>query len=207
MSDFLYYIRNGIKATDTFFYDDHSVTLRPLSSAELDDAERQAYKFADSKLVKLVMAIRLNDNVMFEQMKEIPPEMYKNIELFYKETNYWIVYYSMKDFQPLDFSIEDVRKMKYVHEMADKIFTMTAAPRKLIQLSLANSEGKELLDIVFRCDIPLVDEAWKLTPMQKTFYDLTSGKKKMEIKTDEDFDTMLYGFSPKKIIEKLRGEL
>lgn len=195
----------GIKATDIFDYDGHEITIRPLSSYELDNAEKEGYKYVTSNLAKLIMRIRLKDVSLTKMLGKIPPEMFTAINRYYKEVDYWIIYYSMKDFQPEDFSINDVRKMRYVHDIALKVINMSSAgDRKLVEI-INTADGRRLGKIIFDFNVPITDEAWKMTPLQYKYCDLiNNGVKK--IYNEEEFEKMVHGSVLPKAVKKLVGK-
>lgn len=195
----------GIKATDIFDYDGHEITIRPLSSYELDNAEKEGYKYVTSNLAKLIMRIRLKDVSLTKMLGKIPPEMFTAINKYYKEVDYWIIYYSMKDFQPEDFSINDVRKMRYVHDIALKVINMSSAgDRKLVEI-INTADGRRLGKIIFDFHVPITDEAWKMTPLQYKYCDLiNNGVKK--IYNEEEFEKMVHGSVLPKAVKKLVGK-
>lgn len=206
MSNFLQFIRGGIKASTIFNYDGYEVVIRPISSAELDDAEEHGYELVDSKLAKLIMRVRLNDLKLTQELTEIPPEMFRNINKFYKEIDYWIVYHSMKDFQPDDFSIEDVRKMRHVHTMSKDILEISAGTKGMIFRAISNVEGKRLCNIIVNMKVPLADSAWDLTPLQEKTYEILSGKTKVYAKSLDDLDKYLYGKPLREVFKDIASK-
>jgi len=165
------YIRKGIQARSFFPYDNFQLTLRPITSMELDDAERKAGDMLTPRLTKLLVDVKMGriNPEKFKFDEEIPEQMYLQLRNFYMDIDYWIVYYSMKDFMPQDFTIEDVRKMTEIHRIAQHIMDISTGPKDLVLQTINSSDGQRLVDIVRYYHVPLTDAAWKLTPLQEDF--------------------------------------
>jgi len=194
----------GIKAENIFTYDGINIKLRPLSSYEIDLAERKGYAFVTPSLAKLIMRIRLRDVALVKELKAIPPDMFVSIQDYYKEIDYHICYYSMKDFQPDDFSIDDIRKMKFVHDIAQKVLGMSSATDKSIIEVINSLDGSLLGNVIFNYNVPITDEAWKVTPLQYRFLELSSGNTKPL--TKEEFEQQVYGTKIDEVLKKLVGK-
>jgi len=124
----------------------------------------------DYKLTGLMMRIRLGELVGEPiDYTEVHPDLLREYLKYLKESDYWIVYHAMKDFQPEDFSIDDVYKMRLVHEIAEHVIMLSSAPTDVIIDEIRTPEGQELAKVVYEFKIPLTDEAWKLTPLQHQF--------------------------------------
>jgi len=163
------YIRLGIRAREIFFYNDISITLRPLTSMEIDEAQNMACdEIDDVRLIKTITDIKLGKTDLMDKMPT-NPEFYAKIRRFYNTIDYWLVYYAMKDFMPKDFSIDDVEKMQYVHEIAERVIKICGKQSKEVIETIRTADGQELATIVHKYHIPLTNEAWKLTPLQKEF--------------------------------------
>jgi len=165
---FLNLIRKGITATTHFNYDGIDIVLRAVSSTELDDAKYKSQELCDDKLARMILKMRLGQlNGKFD-IDSIPADMYKNYIKYILEFDYWITYYAMKDFQPADFNFEDVRKMRYVHEIADIAITLSSAPNEVIIEFIKTEDGQELAKIIHEFKQPLA-MIKDLTPLQHTF--------------------------------------
>ena len=151
------------------------------------------------------MRIRLRDIGLVKQLTKIPPDMFIAIQDYYKEIDYWICYYSMKDFQPEDFSIDDVRKMKYIHDLSQKILNMSSSNDKAIMEIINSIDGKLLGNIIFNFNVPITDEAWKVTPLQYRFLELCSGQVK-SVMTKEEFEQQMYGTKIDEVLKKIVGK-
>jgi len=180
------YIRLGIQARESFFYNDITITLRPLTSMEIDEAQNMACdEIDDPRLIKTITDIRLGKTDLMDKMPA-NPQFYAKIRRFYNTIDYWLAYYSMKDFMPKEFSIEDVKQMQYVHEIADKVIKICGKQSKEVIECIRTADGQELATIVHHYHIPLTNEAWKLTPLQKEFLYWTSKDAPMVANTIEE---------------------
>jgi len=175
--------------------------LRPLTSYELDKAEREGYKFVDSNLAKLIMRIRLGDVALTQELGAMPPQLFTAVDHYYKEVDYWIVFYSMKDFQSKHFNIEDVRKMRYVHDMAMKILGMSSSNDRKIVETIRTPEGKKLAKLIFEFNVPITDEVWKITPLQYSFCDIANNGVSKNY-TEDEFEKMIHGSVLPEVLKK-----
>ena len=169
-------IRGGIKTIDSFLYDDNLITIRALSSYEIDQAKYGAMELVDQQLASFIIKVRLGElkNLPTLDIDKIPKELYKNYLKYDLEFDYWVVYYSMKDFIEDDtWSIEDVRLMHSVHELAEKIISITSLPHEVIKQFVYTDEGKRLATAVYVFHQPLNSDLWKMTPTQEIFLALS----------------------------------
>ena len=170
MSTLLEKVRKGIAIKSFFNYDGELIPVRAITSAEADDARYNTMGLLDYKLAKLMMRLRLGE-ITGEKIdySEIHPDLLREYLRYLKETDYWIVYHGMKDFQPDDFTVDDVYKMRLVHEMAEYIIMLSSAPADIIIDEISTEQGQELAKIVYEFKVPLTNEAWKMTPLQHQF--------------------------------------
>ncbi|MBD3352111.1 MAG: hypothetical protein GF364_11545 [Candidatus Lokiarchaeota archaeon] len=191
MSNYLKYIKLGIKTKEWFNYDGTPLPIRPLSSYEIDQImETFVLEGITQSTFETIYKIKLK--LAEDETVDISNKA-KYIEYlhFFNEFDYWTVYHAMKDFQPNKFSQPDyereffdefddwvqdrpkgyylVRKMKFVHNIAEDVRKMTNAPTDELVGLLRSNNGKLLASLVFRRHVPLVNEAWKLTPLQEYF--------------------------------------
>ena len=188
--DLLKYIELGTDYKEWFNYDGQPLPIRPLSSYELDQALLKALQEGVSQKTFDVM-IKVKLDLDPSTKIDLNIDDYEEFLKYYNEIDYWTVFYSMKDFQPEDFSKPDfkgefeddfndwkptapkgyyiVRKMKYVHKIAEDVKSMTDQPViKLVEL-LQTPKGKTLASTIHYLHIPFVSSAWKLTPFQEKF--------------------------------------
>lgn len=172
---------------------------------EIDKAEEAGYKLIDSNLAKLIMRIRLKDISLNKELGKFPPQMYTSIDKYYKMVDYHLVFNSMKDFQPDDFSIDDVEKMQYVHDIAMRILNISALDDRSVVKIINSNDGQRLGKIIFQFGVPITDEAWKMTPLQYKFCDLiNNGVDK--VYTSDEFEKMIHGSVLPEAIKKLVGK-
>ena len=168
VDEILKLIRAGVQHKDFFDYDGVSIPVRPITSMEMDDARYNTYELISPKMAELIVSIKLG-RIKPDVKIKIQPGMFKNIDRFDSELEYWITYHGMKDFRDKEFSIDDVRLMKHVHGMAKFILKMSAAPKDSIREIVTTKDGVQLANIVYKFNVPLADAAWKLTPLQHDF--------------------------------------
>ena len=184
------YIALGTDCKEYFNYDGKPLPIRPLSTFELDQAFLKAIEGVSPLIFDSVIKHKLGIVDDSKQIK-FDKNTYKDFLKYYNEIDYWVVYFSIKDFQEENFSFPDfdgeysqkfdnwkednpkgyyqVKSMKYIHKLATDIIQMTSQPVEKLMEVLANSEGKVLATMVHSFHQPLASEAWKLTPLQTTF--------------------------------------
>ena len=165
--EFLDYIRQGIRYRVELKYGEFKFTIRPLSSIEMDGAERAALKTINSEqMFSFIVALK-NGNIKMEQITKTSPKMIKALFDYYHEINYWVCFYAMKDFQPSTFTIDDVKRMQFVHETAEQVLRMSSPNKEIIVEIIRTQAGRELGRCVYEWHVPLEDAVWKLTDLQK----------------------------------------
>lgn len=159
--------------------------LRPLSSFELDQCFYKALDDCDNTtvvpfVVKYRLAIIKGDVEV--SLENVTPKAYNDLIKFTNDINYWVVYYSMKDFQEPEFQFPDfsigvdpkpngfylVQEMQEVHEIAEFIFDSTRQSMSVVKEILSDYNGRELAYSVYYLNVPLA-EASRLTPLQKNY--------------------------------------
>jgi len=208
MTDILKYIKLGTNAKEWFNYDGQHLPIRPLSSYELDEIMLKVIREGiTQKIYESVYKVKMNLIDPSEKIK-LDLEDYKEFFYYFNLIDYWIVYYSMKDFQPEEFSVPDyerkfendfddwtyknpkgyyiVKKMKFVHQIARDIMTITSQPLIKLRGVLSNNRGKMLASLVYVFHQPLSSEAWKLTPLQEDFLIYSRPDAPVIIKDEKD---------------------
>lgn len=188
--------------------------LRPLSSFELDQCFYNALKFCGNKtVVQFVIKYRLaiikgNDSV---DLSKISSEAYNDLIRFYNNINYWIVYYSMKDFQSDEFSMPDfdfdgqpngyhvVQSMEEVHDIAEFVIESTRQPKQVIKEILSDYYGREIAYCIHYLKIPLADIS-SITPLQREYIICSNGK--LDKLAKEDLKKHTYSVSGKEMTYK-----
>lgn len=192
-AEVLRYIRSGINKTATFNYDGKSLTLRPLRSTELDNAKVNGYKYVNPSMAKLLLNIYIGKVDAHKLRSDYPVDMYKNFDKYYREIDYWLVYHSMKDFCDDDFSIEDVRKMRYVHDIAKYILSITVADTPTITRVLKTEEGQKIATLIHIYHQPLATIN-DMTPSQEDFIyqsDPSRTPEKIEVDNIEELEDLM----------------
>jgi len=172
----LKHIQLGINEKFYFDYNGEQLPLRPISSMELDQCFFNALNYIEDDIANLVVKIKLR---LLDPKKELEIDNKKlaSIYKYYNYVDYWIVYFSMQDFQYEEFSnLEDklpkglkiVKKMRNIHTIAQQILNYSYQPRDVIQEIVETKEGKNVANIVFTLNVPL-NELSKLTDLQKDF--------------------------------------
>jgi len=191
MRDILKYIKLGTNSKEWFNYDGTPLPIRPLSTFEMDEVLGKIIKEGITQ--KTFDSIyKIKHNLINEKEKvELNSKNYQEFFHYFNEIDYWMVFYSMKDFQEEEFSKPDynkefsdefddydfnkpkgyyiVKKMKFVHKIAKDIQYMTSQPLIKLRQTLQNKSGKILASMVYIFHVPLTNEAWKLTPLQESF--------------------------------------
>lgn len=191
MEDILKYIKLGTNTKEWFNYDGSPLPIRPLSTYEMDNILGKIIKEGiTQQTFNSIYKIKFN---LFNEEEKVKVSQQNYLEFFnyFNIIDYWMVFYSMKDFQEEEFSQPDyneefrkdfedwindvpkgyyiVRKMKYVHQLAKDIQYMTAQPLVKLTKVLKNKSGKILASMIYTYHVPLANEAWKLTPLQEDF--------------------------------------
>lgn len=177
----LKHIKLGINEVIYFDYEGQPLSLRPITSLEMDESFYKALSYTPTKIAKFVVELKLSIIKPLEAL-ELSNEGYAALQKYFNDINYWFVYHGMKDFQDEEFKEPDyskdeqfpkgfymVQKMNYVHEIANLILTHSNAPKEVIKEVIKTTEGKTLGTLIFYLNVPLTDESWKLTRIQKSF--------------------------------------
>ena len=191
---FLKKLREGKCLTDVFDYDGEEITFRAVTSAEFDEAKYMSLEGVDDKLAGYILKVRLG---MLDD-KKIDPDKLKEKDVLMRnyikymlEFDYWVVYHAMKDFQPRDFSFSDVKKMRYVHDLAQKAIHMSSENLRIVKSFVYTEEGKRLASLVFKYHQPLVNSALDVTPLQYSFLKESNPDKPAEVKDLNELGRLL----------------
>ena len=185
--------------------------LRPISSWELDDCFYKALENASGKVADLVIDLRLG---LIDGKRDInvSDDGYKQLTQFYDIVNFWVVYYSMKDFQEDWFSKPNykqpdehpkgfyaIRQMSEIHEIADFVMSASFRPKDVIKEIFKDNYGREVAYCMYYLNIPLADFK-NLTRLQREYLIYADGNlhKILEGQTKEDN----YVFSGKEMTMK-----
>lgn len=178
MNELLEKIRQGNTLTSIFDYKGTELKYRALSSTEFDRARYKTLTMLTPKLTGFLLKIKLHVyDVRKVDWDKIPPKLFKSYYTFMKEVEYWIVYYSMKDYMPSDFSIDDVKKMNFVHDLAKKIYELSSASKKNLIIFCKSDEGSDIAKMVIDWNVPLISSIKDITPVQYKFMEIINGDK------------------------------
>jgi hypothetical protein len=198
--DTLRHIKLGVKEVFYYDYDGNALPLRPISSYELDDCFYKALKYATLDVANLVIKLRLKLIEKSEQV-DFTNEDYLSLQQHYDAISYWVVFHSMKDFQDEDFlipiyqknellpkGIYEIRKMNYIHDIANIIVNSSYRPKEFIKQIIKDDLGKEVAYLVFYLNIPLANLN-DLTRLQRDYLIYSKGEvtkvKASDIKTEQ----------------------
>ncbi len=154
--------------------------LRPISSWELDQCIYKALRFAPEKISELVIKLKLK---LIEPTRniDVSDDGYAQLQAYYDSIDYWIIYFSMKDFQEEwfqqpDFTKETIHpkgfyqvlKMDEVHEIADFILNSSHQTKEVIQEVFKDESGREIAYMYFYLKVPLADIK-NMTKLQRDY--------------------------------------
>jgi len=161
------HIIHGINEVIYFNYNGEKIPLRPISSYELDQCFYKALKNADKKTAEIFLKLKMGI-IKGSQKITYDNNLLAELRNYFDNLDYWVVYYGMKDFQDDSFSIEDVKKMQHVHEIATRIYGSSYQTKEIIEEIIKDKEGRHIATIVFNLNVPL-NELSKLTKLQRDF--------------------------------------
>jgi len=186
----LRHIKLGIDDVFYINYDGEPLPFRPISSYELDECFYHSLKYLNPRMVDIVIKLRLK---LIKGEQEIEPpltsEEYITLQRHYDTFSYWAVYYSMKDFQPNDFNypvedefgdniptgLEIIKKMKYIHDITDKILNASYQPKELIKEIISDETGREIGYVVYYLNTPL-SNIKDITKLQRDYLMYVKGE-------------------------------
>jgi len=186
--DILRHIKLGIDEVFYYDYNGQPLPLRPISSYEMDNSFYKSLKYSTVKTIELIIKLRLKLIDEKEEV-EVPPEQFLSLQKHYDTISYWVVYYSMKDFQDESFSkhIKDddgefipqgiltIRNMNYVHNIASYILDTSFRPKEMLQEIITTDEGLEVGYVVHYLNQPL-NKIGSLTKLQRDYLVYSKGE-------------------------------
>jgi len=206
--DTLRHIKLGVNEVFYYDYDGNALPLRPVSSYELDDCFYKALEYATSEVADLVLKIRLK---LIDRAEDVDfsKEDYISLQRHYDAISYWVVFHSMKDFQDEDFKIPIyqenellpkgiflIRKMSYIHDMANYILDSCYKPKEYIKQIIKDEIGREIAYLVFYFNTPLSNIP-DITKLQRDYLIYSKGEI-IKVRSS-DIKTKQYEFSGKKM--------
>ena len=185
--DTLRHIKLGVNEVFYYDYDGNALPLRPISSYELDDCFYKALGYATANVADLVLKIRLK---LIDKADEVDfsNEDYLSLQQHYDTISYWVVFHSMKDFQDEDFTkpipfnyeilpkgIFQIRKMSYIHDIANIIVNSSYRPKEFIKQIIKDKDGQEIAYLVFYFNMPL-SNITDMTRLQRDYLIYSKGE-------------------------------
>jgi len=161
--------------------------LRPISSYEFDQCFYQALEYAPNKISSLIINLRLN-LIDTKRDIDVSDKGYSQLQKFYDSIDYWVVYYSMKDFQDDWFTKPDyneeeahpkglyqILKMNDVHEISDFILNSSYQKKEVIEEVFVDEVGREVAYLYFYLKVPLADIK-NMTKLQRDYLIYAKGQ-------------------------------
>lgn len=222
----LNHIRLGVNEKLYYDYNGEALPLRPISSWEYDQAFSKSLKYASKETAETLVKNKIK-LINLEKEIDINNDLYKELHDFYNEVDYWIVFFSMKDFQPEDFSFPDfgnqfaeefddydemipkgyyiIKKMEHIHNISRFITSTSTKPREVIREIIKSSSGRILASIHYKFHVPISDELWKLTPLQSNFIILSHPDAPKHFDTLDEVPGLKSGMTMNEILKVVRG--
>jgi len=205
--DVLRHIKLGVKEVFYYDYDGNALPLRPISSYELDDCFYKALNYATAKVADLVIKLRLKIKEGNQEV-DFSNQDYLSLQKHYDAISYWAIFHSMKDFQNEDFLIPifkgdeilpkgmfQIRKMNYIHDIANIIINSSYRPKEVIKQIIKDGLGEEVAYLVLYFNVPLTNIS-DITRLQRDFLIYSKGEI-TKVKAS-DVKTKQYEFSGEK---------
>lgn len=166
---------------------DEPIFYRAITRREHENAIQNAIKDCHNKKV-IKLLFRWAHKYTLEEL-EFTKEDYIDLRMHQYRIMENIVHAGIKDFQPPNFSIDMIgESFINVRGLADEILRVSIAAKDEIVEVLKSTDGKILAYQTTILNVPLTDEAWKMTPAQLYFSikirNPTTKKKGVEITSD-----------------------
>lgn len=148
------------------------ITYRAITRWEHEQAHANALEECQNeKVVKLLVGLGWRTITVDDEDSEFSIDDYKEFRMYQFDVMLWVCYYGLKDFQPDNFSIETLKESFVdLKTLSINILDVSVATREQIVEIIENRQGRELAYIIHVLNVPLVDEAWKITPLQLKFH-------------------------------------
>ena len=222
----LNHIKLGVNERLYYDYNGEALPLRPISSWEYDQAFSKSLIYASKETAEILIKNKIK-LINLEEKIDINNDLYKQFHNFYNEVDYWIIFFSMKDFQPEDFSFPDfnnqfskdfqdhspllpkgyyiVRKMEYIHNIARFIMKTTSQPEEVVREIIRSSDGRFLATIHYMIHVPIINESWKMTPLQSSFIILSHPNAPKHFDTLDEVPGLKSGMTMNEILKVVKG--
>jgi len=170
------HISLGTNEVIYYNYFGEQMPLRPISTFELDECFYNVLRTADEEIAELIVKLKLR-LIKPKTIIKYDNNKYAELQKYYNNLDYWIVFFAMKDFQDEEFSkpidgipsgLHLVKKMRHIHKIAKFILNASYQPKEVIQEIVRSDDGKVIASIVFNLNVPLTDYS-KMTKLQRNF--------------------------------------
>lgn len=215
--DLIRHITLGTNEVFYYAYNDgrEPLPLRSLTSYELDQCFYKALEDAPTKVASFVIKSKLQ---LFDKNKkiEVDSKNYVEIQRFYNEIDYWIVYYAMKNFQSDEFTKPNydelegypngfyiTHQMEEIHNIALMVLNHSTQPKEVIKEVFYDDMGKQLAMKITYLNQPLA-KINKLTKIQEDFLIYSQGHLREVIRGEAKKDAILRSDTPVKVKDILR---
>jgi len=222
----LRHIKLGISERLYYDYRGEALPLRPISSWEYDQCFSRSLKYATKETAEILVKTKI-DLIDLKKEIDLNNELYSQFFNFYNEVDYWIVYFSMKDFQSEDFSKPDfnrqfsvdfedyesflpkgfyiIKRMDFVHKISAFIMNASTRPIEVLREVIKSDSGKVLATIHYNLNVPITDKAWEITPLQSKFIVLSHPDALKHYDDTDELPGFKSGMTAKEILKKVRG--
>lgn len=224
--DILRHIKLGINERLYYDYRGEALPLRPISSWEYDQCFSRSLKYATKETAEILVKTKI-ELINLNKKTDLNNELYTQFFDFYNEVDYWIVYFSMKDFQSEDFSKPDfnrqfsedfgdynfflpkgyyiVRRMDFIHDISSFIMKTSTQSVEVVREVIKSDSGKLLATIHYRVHVPISDKIWELTPLQSKFIILSHPDALKHHDSIDELPGLKSGMTAGEILKAVRG--
>jgi len=145
-----------------------AIKIRPLTTWESDRVILDSLRgIKNRKVVDLLINISLGTIGLADRV-DLSTDDYADFLEYKRRIDYHTCYHAMKDFE--DITVEDLMDSTLeIHEIADRVRSMSVADPLTIDEFIQTEDGKVLASLHYILHVPLVNEAWKATPIQLLF--------------------------------------
>lgn len=173
MVDILEAVERGIGKVYTFLDFTGPIKYRAITRREHEEATYEALRSCDDdEIAKILVDYSL---ARYVPGTDLTTAQYISLRKYQFDLMCNIAHVATKDFQDEDYTVETLEaSFVDVIGLAEKVLEASIAPKEEIVKLLKTGSGKLLASIIFKLNVPLVDEAWKMTKLQLNF--LINGK-------------------------------
>ncbi|PNX48631.1 MAG: hypothetical protein BV459_01935 [Thermoplasmata archaeon M11B2D] len=192
-----------------------SIKFRPITMHEVNDV------FLKSLVGHSIDAVKFATMFRFEKKEEVieTVEMLLEVNSIRHEMNKWIVYHSVKDFQPDYFNhvkngiplgihaFNEEQCCLEIEEMAKEILDLSCAPRGDARAVLETASGDVIGTAIWKMDYQLVEKVEDLTDVQLYFIIETYNKYTGETEKEKgDLKRFMEKMNFKPVVTEMTNE-